>query len=291
MEDFSLKKICFYNHLHNGDVFNSKKFVDQISRSIDTEFYYAHSNHPKILSDLEFVKYKKLGDIPKGEKFFEDDEYFYINTWIAPYFEPGVQYFGECTLRFLYVMYAKIFEVLNDKFKINLVLDDVEMYFPSIDYKKYDVSSVDAFDCGNKVLFCNGPCLSGQSSYNGDMSEIINHLASLSPNKIFFVTHEIKTNKDNIIFTKDLFTNSDSCDLNEISYLSTKCDLIVGRNSGPFCFTNTYENLMDSKKTFFAFGSRETDCFPYGIDIMCNFIFEYFNTEEKILESLQELIK
>lgn len=286
-----MKKICFYNHLHNGDVFNSKKFVDQISRSIDTEIYYAHLKHQKILSDLEFVKYKKLDDLPKGEKFFEDDEYFYINTWIAPYFEPGVQYFGECTLRFLYVMYEKIFDKLNQKFGCNITLNSIETYFPDVDYKKYKINSVEKYKGQHNILISNGPCLSGQSQYTGDMEEIIKELAVSNPDKNIFITHVINTDLKNVIFTGELFEDCDGCDLNEISYLSTICSLIVGRNSGPFCFTNTYQNLMSSDKTFFAFGSRETDCFPYGIDIECNFVFEYYQNNIQILETIKGLIK
>ncbi len=271
-------------------MFNSKKFAEHISNSVDSECYYSHLNHEKIISDIETIKYVKIENLPQGEKFFEDDEYFYINTWIAPYFEPGVDYFGECTLRFLYQMYGKIFDAINQKFNTNLKLNEVESYFPEIDYTKYEVSEADKFLSEYNVLVCNGPCLSGQCNYTGNMEDILNVVAKENSDKTFFLTHKINTDMKNVFFTDDIFSDSNGCDLNEISYISTKSKLIIGRNSGPFCFTNTYTNLMDSDKTFFAFGSRETDCFPYGIDINCNFVFEYYDTQEQILNTIKSLL-
>jgi hypothetical protein len=94
---------------------------------------------------------------------------------------------------------------------------------------------------------------------------------------------------DNVVFTNDII-KSNECDLNEISYLSTFCDIIVGRNSGPFCFASTKNNLKDPNKTFYAFGNKETDCFVYEVDVECKFIFEYFNTLEDIIMSLSLMV-
>jgi tRNA G18 (ribose-2'-O)-methylase SpoU len=66
--------------------------------------------------------------------------------------------------------------------------------------------------------------------------------------------------------------------------------LIVCRNSGTFCFTLTKENIDDENKTFLAYGSRETDCLLYGIDIQSTFIFDYFNTVNQLSQSISELI-
>jgi hypothetical protein len=140
-----------------------------------------------------------------------------------------------------------------------------------------------------KILFSNGPCLSGQCDYTGDMSPIIEIIAENNPNKTFIATHPFDCSLDNVVFTSDII-KSNQCDLNEISYLSTFCDIIVGRNSGPFCFASTKNNLKDPNKIFYAFGDKETDCYVYGVDVECQFIFEYFNTLEDIIMSLSSLV-
>jgi hypothetical protein len=42
----------------------------------------------------------------------------------------------------------------------------------------------------------------------------------------------------------------EGCDLNEISYLSTFCNMIIGRGSGPQTFSITKRNLNDPDKIF-----------------------------------------
>ena len=51
-------------------------------------------------------------------------------------------------------------------------------------------------------------------------------------------------------------------DLNEISYLSRSCDVIVGRCSGPQMFAQVLPNWMDSRKTLLCFTHhRNGACF------------------------------
>ena len=64
-----MKKICFFNHLHNGDIFNNKAFVEEIMSNIDTTYYYAHSNNPDIIKDLnlEYLPINSTGKFKKSE--------------------------------------------------------------------------------------------------------------------------------------------------------------------------------------------------------------------------------
>lgn len=287
-----MKSICFFNHYHNGDLFNSKSFIKEIMSSVDAKYYYAHSNHPVVLSDLD-IEYCSLPEISHKEKFFDDGNTLYINTWIGCYFDEAKPYYGECTLRFSYQMFGEIYEHLNQLLGCNLKLSNIGNYFSFIDYSKFDCTAADNFlnsNTGSKVLFSNGPCLSGQCNYYGDMAPIIEKCAERNPEKIFIATYRFNTNYSNIKFTDDIL-NLNRCDLNEISYISKFCNLIVGRNSGPFCFSSTKENLQDPNKTFYAFGERETDCFCYGVDVGCNFIFEYFSTLENLQTSILELVE
>lgn len=286
-----MKKICFFNHYHNGDLFHSKSFVQQIINTIDTEFLYAHSNNPVLLSDLN-AKYEPIPNISHSIRFLDTEDIFYVNTWIGSYFVEGEKYYGECTLRFSYEMFAKIFDELNQKFNCNLNLLPIENYFPFINYSKFNISEVDNYirtDLTKKVLFSNGPCLSGQCRYYGDMSPIVTQLADKYPDITFICTHRISTSLKNIKFTEDIIKVS-GCDLNEIGYLSTFCDIIVGRNSGPFCFSTNLENINNKNTIFYAFGEDITTCFLYEIDLNCTFVFEYFSNLENIQSSIEKLI-
>jgi len=285
-----MNKVCFFNHYHNGDLFHSKSFIKEIIENVDSTFSYAHSNHPIVLSDLN-LDYSQIPNISPYSKFVSVEDTLYVNTWIGCYFDVNKPYHGECTLRFSYQMFGEIYDYFNNIFGSKLRLSPVKNYFPFVDYSKFDCQKIDEFVKDNtqkKILFSNGPCLSGQSHYNGDMSEIIERCASNNRDKLFIATFKFDTNLDNIKFTSDII-QSNECDLNEISYLSKYCNLIIGKNSGPFCFSTTGENVMDSNKTFYAFGERPTDCFYYDMDIECQFIFENTSNYEEIQNSIYQM--
>jgi hypothetical protein len=310
-----MKSICFFCHFHNGDIFHIKSFLKDIMSQIDTKYYIAHSNS-EILTcdmDLEYINlpsfcskfnevYEKNRELNKTHvdllvgkeytKFVNTDECFYINTWIGGYFSPENEYTNECSLRGFHKMFQNIYENINQEFGENLQLKELNEYIPFVDYSKIDCEKIDSFVEKNpypKVLICNGPALSKQTVYNSDMSEIIVPLAENNKDKIFICTKKFETESENVKFTDDIF-KLDRCDLNEISYLSKFCYLIVGRNSGPFCFTITKENLNDESKTFLSFGSRETDCLPYQMEIDASFVFDYFTTIKNLNETISELI-
>ena len=310
-----MKSICFFSHFHNGDIFHIKSFLKDIILNLETEYYIAHPNN-KILTydiDMEYINipifWAKPQDVPEETrkrhenhvnllvgkehtKFIDTPDCFYINTWIGGYFSPDNEYTGECSLRGFHRMFSFIYDEINKVFGVNIKIKSVDEYHPFVEYSKFDCSNVNKFIENNeeeKILLCNGPSLSGQTSYNSDMSEIIEPLAEQHPNKIFIATKKFNTPFKNIKFTDDII-KLDSCDLNQISYLSKFCYLIVGRNSGPFCFTLTKENINDENKKFLAYGDRETDCLPYNIDISSTFIFEYFNNIEQLEQTISELI-
>jgi hypothetical protein len=310
-----MKNICFFCHFHNGDIFHVKSFIKDITSKIDTEYYIAHPNSEIITCDMDlqyiniplswskfteqYQENRKLYEDhvnlllgKEHTKFIETDDCFYINTWIGGYFGNENEYNGECSLRGFYRMFSKIYEKLNEVFNTNLELGQLNDYLPFVDYSKIDCSEVDKFLENNnnqKILICNGPACSGQTTYNGNMSEIIVPLAEQNEDKTFICTQKFDTELNNIKFSNDII-NSNSCDLNEISYLSKFCYLIVGRNSGPFCFSTTYENLNNKDKTFLAFGTRATDCLAYEMDINSSFVFEYFNSVDDLYKSISELV-
>ncbi|MFZ9376596.1 MAG: hypothetical protein ACO25K_05690 [Candidatus Fonsibacter ubiquis] len=276
-----MKKLCFYNEFHYGDLFHCKGFIKDIASNLNTEIYFSHNLDQSILSDLN-IKYLPFNNsiCSRWNDFFTKDDIFYVNTWFGCYFKKRNVKLGECTLEFKYnEMYNEIYERINLEYGCNLKLKSIENYFPFVNYSSFDCTKLEKFLQENKqtkILFSNGKVCSGQTDYNGIMSSLIEKCAIKNPEKMFICTSKFDTNIPNIKFTNDI-TNISSgslCDLNEISFLSRECKLIVGRNSGPFCYTTTGENIMDPNKTFYAFGKRATDCFYYNMDIDCSFIFE-----------------
>ena len=125
-------------------------------------------------------------------------------------------------------------------------------YTPEIDYSKFDIQNINKYitDSGkSKVLICNGDCLSAQSTNEFKFTNLVDKLSDLHPDVDFILTEKIELTKKNVLFTFDII-NGDYPDLNEISYLSTFCDIIIGKASGPYCFSLTKNNFNDANKTF-----------------------------------------
>lgn len=287
-----MTKVCFFNFFHNGDLYHSKAFVREVIKSLGKEkVMYAHNKSNIVLHDLE-IPCVRLNGVSHKMKVFrpKEPDILFLNTWIGSYFD---KYVGECTLNFNMKMWADIYEEINTAFGKKLKLGPVENYLPYIDYNHYDVKAVNQYlevDANKKILFCNGPAMSGQCEYNGPMNEIIIPLAAKHPDKTFIVTQKIEHELNNVFYTGDIIKSQDICDLNEIGYLSRACSLIIGRNSGPFCFASNGENLNDPSKTFFAFGKDPTDCFTHDIPLKSNYIFETYQSPEQIANSITELV-
>lgn len=292
----TIKKIVFFNHAHRGDVFLSRPFVKEIQEKINVEFYYFHYWGEYLLKDLN-MGYDTIEKLPSinqhvGHRILKD--VLYINTWIGNYFSHSKPRYGQCNLKSIYsLMYEEIYNLIRSTFQVDLKLNDILNYFPEVDYSYFNIENIDLYLKQNeskKVLLCNGPALSGQCEYNGDMKEIVEVLSQKYPNVSFITTHKINFDAKNVYYTGDIIKN-DGPDLNEISYLSTFCDIIVGRSSGPFTFSNLKDNIFDDKKSFLCFGKRETDCLPYELDINSTFVFQYFSEDNKLEELIETIIE
>jgi hypothetical protein len=306
-----MKKIVFFNYAHKGDVFLSRPFVDHIMQTIDVEYGYAHYWENYLLKDLN-LEYIELNQIPvvqgnnEHASNFIKDEVVYINTWIGKYFSHSKPRYGQCNLTSIYeLMYTEIFDFLSSVFNVNLQLKNILEYFPTVDYSYFNISPVNEFlkkEKRKKVLLCNGKGLSGQCEYNGTLDETILKFSEKYPNVCFIVTHKIDFSVENVKYTGDIIgigvevlsdgqVNRNTQDVNEISYLSKFCDVIVGRSSGPFTFSNIKDNIFDPNKSFLCFGQKEEHCLPYQLDVECEFIFEQFSTLENLEHTIMDLIE
>jgi len=86
---------------------------------------------------------------------------------------------------------------------------------------------------------------------------MIRQVAMNHPDMDFITTHQIQSDIENLFFTGDI-TKLNEFDLNEVSYLSTFCSTLIGRNSGPHVFTQVKQNCMDDKKKLLSFTYQPT---------------------------------
>lgn len=290
-----MNSISFFQYFHNGDLFSSKEYVRQIIQETDSfSFKYYHFNHEKVLRDLKIPAAGDPSFLGKNGKsmpviFFKDDSLF-INTWIEAPVRNNInlkieKVHGINHYR-LRAYWKYIFDILNVNYKTNLVLKPVEHYVADIDFSCFDIDSIKILPTDKKrVLVSNGEVKSNQS-FAGTMNNLVVLLASKFPNCEFYCTHKFITTYSNIVFTDDILPTDKAdlrmslvswantkCDLNEISYFSQFCDLIIGRNSGPFIFCLTKNNVFNPNKTFISFNKFQDDSLLRSVNHSCKYIW------------------
>jgi len=251
-------KILYFNNFncHNGDLHYYREFIKDIIKktNFDEYFLLEKKSSSKLLSDIPNLKF---GEINKN--CFIDQTYYKINqdVYINIHFiRTNIIYYFALkddewlTYKSLLDAYYKYYSFIYNK--LNIHLNEKNYYIPEIDYSKFEIENVDKYIENNdkfKVLICNGNVLSAQS--NILLDSVIDKLSDIHKDIDFILTKKIDIAKDNILFTDDII-NCNIPDLNEISYLSTFCNIIIGRSSGPYCYTLTKSNFNDSNKTFIA---------------------------------------
>lgn len=272
-------KILFYNHYHNGDLFVSKEFIRHIMQQLpNCEFGYYHNNNPKTIRDL--LPYYGRATQSNDERFIVNGDTLTINTWIGKYIPGNYKedpFFWNNGINYvcLYDIWKYIYSEINKIFDTDLKIKDTpEDYISTIDYRHYDISNavkfIESRPNTKKILFSNGVPMSGQS-FADDMSAFINAYANIYPQYDFICTQWFAKTASNIFFTNDVLQLQS--DLNEISYLSKFCDLIVGKNSGPFIYCLERDNFTNPNKKFISFNVTREDSLDYGIKMECDYTY------------------
>jgi hypothetical protein len=332
-----MNKIIFFHHGHNGDMMHCQEFIRDIALQLPHfQFSYYHPNNPITSAELaDLVHYDgppSRNEMPRYERFIEKGNTLYVNCFVAAYGKLAkikdslahhYYYEGGTNYVMLHNMWSYIYYRINKFFNTSITIaEEKEYYFPKINYQKFaNILLVDNFIKNNpnknRILISNGRVNSKQS-FQDNMTEIISALASLNPDTDFIVTSPLKKVPKNVINTAEIipivqnqefynmlarYNLPRRCDLIEISYLSTFCSVIVGKNSGPFVFTMTKENLMNSQKTFISFdeGSHYDsfvdkntgiDSLVWGSKIKANYIWSNDFSTPNIFQTIQnELTK
>lgn len=250
----NINTIYYFNLFGNGDLHYSREFVKDFISKIPIKSFYTHKKCPHILRDV-LVEYSSnmpsAQSHPNEAGFFIENDILFCGTWIGQHHYKWCNSTGCCNIKNNHNMYSSFANILN----INLK-DEIE-YIPTIDYSKYDTDNI-KIKLDKNILISNGMCMSGQA-INFDMNPIITNLALKYPSCYFYVTHMFPTDLKNIIDCNEIIQEKNKSNLNEISYISTLCDIIVGRGSGPFCFTHVKENLYNKNKTYISTGNTERE--------------------------------
>jgi hypothetical protein len=205
------------------------------------------SHYPEILKDIDVVKkgpgeYNLTGYTPT----FERDGTLFFNTWFAS--DNDIFQHNGVSIDTVYLIFQKVIrtylgvEISNDYWS----------FFPEIDYSKVQTKGINSFikeHKERKILVSNCDGLSGQSC-NFNMSPLIEHLANKHKDTSFLVTNDNGTvpKLSNVFLTSSIIGPVPVCDLNENAYLSTFCDIILGRYSGAYTISITRKNYQRNVK-------------------------------------------
>ena len=254
-----IENLVFYNHWQNGDVHVSRGFIDYCIKNIKAQNYlYIHPKSEELLKDIPQLHHQNYG------LFFLDNDSPHmwnlhkrtlcLNTWYGV--SPAFKDTGSCTLNTLFDLFALHFKTFFDH---NLHSQSSLLDFvPTIDYSKFSIGKIEEFCSLNKrkkILVCNGNVVSKQSS-NFKFENILEEVIISHPNIDFIFTAKNDFSYGNVYFTDNLIQKK-GCDLNEISFLSLDCDIIIGRSSGPYIYSYVKENLMNQNKTFICFNDHK----------------------------------
>jgi len=317
-----MNKGVFFNMFRNGDLFIVREFVKEIVYSNPHfEWHYAHGNHPDSLKDMPckyismphhpevcastkckghaisdvLPKFKPLLPQESIRKLSPESDLF-INTWTGVYhgyFFPAGHY---ANMHELVKIWNHIGELLKPITKNHIVFDkNIIEYFPSLDKSVYHSDKISTFmqqNIDNKfshvMLWANGDSLSNQSRLHA-MNHALVLFAKEFPNIAIIATTKFHREMNNIFFTDDIFQLD--YDLPLVSLLSEHCDVIVGKNSGPYSYANTRENVNDKNKIFVSFSNAARDNLLYEIDAPCTFVHSDTNDENEVVKILRDIIK
>lgn len=284
-------QVIFYNHFGAGDIFESREFVKAWMKLVPSNSYhYSHGKNPRILLDIPKLEYKEVTVHMDGKKSVWDDGHgnLYVNTWIGRnggYVLPGI----GCTVEKLYQMYNDMLGVYNLGQLPGQPID----YIPSIDYTKYETKNIEQFfidtDGLQRIYIDNGLVQSNQAK-NFAFNPIIETLANKYRQTIFVCTQNYDTNFPNVYFVGNMVPGL-GFDLNEASYVSLGCNILVGRNSGPHVFTQVKENVMREDKKLLSFTyHHQGSSFVVNTDVAIHKLWSPVTSFNDVVEVMEEVI-
>lgn len=286
------KKIIFFNGLRNGDIHVSRQYIKDIMDKYDADYFYLQNKNYTRYPILKDIKNLNISfgseQINNNITIYEENDEIFINTWYA---QNNWQFKDDrlidgCNFYTISNIFKNVYNYLGIDFKENL--------YPSIDFNNIELSYIDnyikekEYKYKKRVLISTSNVLSGQS-FNFKFDSIVDELSDIFDKVLFIVTSDINVKKDNVCITNDII-NLDF-DLNEISYLSTKCDIIVGRASGPYSFSLIDKNLNNKYMKLICFSnSKGLSTGLKDEDYKCQLVWSNSKDLKEIFEILKNEI-
>jgi hypothetical protein len=255
-----IMKVIFFNHFHNGDVHVSRGFIRQIMAKMPgVSFEYSHRNPSNLLADIPGLVYNPNSINQVGNEHISlnrTGDTVYFNTWYAQQRHKHMNKYGIT----FDSLYAGIDENCQNAlgFSLSNISRDPKVFFPTIDYSRFQIVAAQEWvnsHLEKKIIVENGQAMSGQA-HNFDMTTAAVNIARNHMDKIFiFTNHASMRLPDNCIYSDNIIKKQQRSDLNEISFLSTHCDMVIGRASGVFSFCLTQQNLFERKMKYLCFSN------------------------------------
>ena len=245
--------INIYNHFHNGDIFYARVLINGLLKKYNINFY--HNLNVPLLVDMDGVT--EISGIPSHFSIHTNElQNKNINSWIG---QQNMIFVNTQIPGCSFENYLHLVKIILNYYNLELNLHE-EDYLPVVNYEKilnYEsittIMNEIKYKYDKVILISNGNVNSGQA-VNVDLSRVIVNLSDNNSNSLFLTTTPINHNKTNIIDTSSLTKTNP--DLLQISLISTFCDIIVGRASGPHCYTHTKDNLLNQNKTYISFSKN-----------------------------------
>jgi hypothetical protein len=252
------KNIILYNHFHNGDIFYSRILVNILLKYFNITYY--HNLKSPLFEDLPEIS--EIVGIPSEFSIHGTNLHGGIlNTWIG---QNNMHYVTHqpipgCSFN----NHFKLVSDICNFYGID-VSDNLNSYLPVVNESNINDSSLMIEKIQNilnkyklVILVCDGNVNSGQS-HNFNFVPMITEIANNNPDCLFLSTNQTYIGVGNVITIYPEITKK-LPDLLNISVLSKYCNIIIGRASGPVCFTHTKDNFNDSNKTFISFSFNESE--------------------------------
>ncbi len=249
--------VIFFNYFHLGDVHISRNYIKEMMTRIKADTYFETNQYGdhviKDIDNLNFLRWHSFvnfcgiqHDVPFAVSMNGDKKTLFINTWVGQT-QPlkKIPNNGLCTFRHN----TENYNLMLRELELPEISDDSVNVFPSVDYERYEIDGVNNFlskTFGPFVLIFNNEVKSGQCE-NFDFDPIIEKLCGEFTDHKFIVSNGTNIKHERIYNANDIIRKSEF-DLNELSYLSTFCDVLIGRNSGPQTFAYVIENFLCPNK-------------------------------------------
>lgn len=255
-------KVVFFNHFHNGDVHVSRGFIRQIMNKMpDVSFTHTHRNSPSLLSDIPNLGFdpniiNSIANEHAGTYTVGDTTY--INTWYAQQRFRYMNRFG-ITIDSLYAAFDDTCKSLWG-FSLTDISAEPRYFFPAIDYSRFKIQDAQnwLYLHPEKKIFVENAHANSDQATNFDLTTPTIELALKHQDKTFILSNQFSRIQlpHNVVYSRNIIQSTGlSSDLNENSFLSSHCDVIIGRASGPFTFSLTQENLFVRHPKFICFSN------------------------------------